>query len=378
MKIMLFCYAEEMKIEISNWAVYLARLPHEFVIAPLVRLIDAAKYKEVISRLGQSSDNISVDPVYLRSLDSSFRNLVLPNVMLKDALSIFNVVKRSRPDAIVCFYASHAYPLAVLKRIFKFRLCVYALGSDINLENDLFHRLARNFTLGNCELVFSVSRKIKNKIEEDTGHSVMVIPSSTDLSFFRPLFSNMKLRRKWRVQTKRVILTVCRLHKYKGVDIVIKAFRTINYNDVDLLIVGDGVERKSLEKLSAVLGIKEKVKFLGFRNRKELLELYNIADLFVLASYSEGLPRVLIEAMGCGCIPLVTNAGDVTAVIRDGYNGFIVNPGDFVRIGERMTYIFSLPEQTLSILKDRARYAVMYEFDSEIAIRKMVESIVSL
>lgn len=96
--------------------------------------------------------------------------------------------------------------------------------------------------------------------------------------------------------------------------VVIKGFRTINHNDVDLLIVGDGEERKSLEKLSAFLGIKEKVKFIGFRNRKELLELYNIADLFVLASYSEGLPRALIEAMGCGCIPLVTNVGELATL----------------------------------------------------------------
>lgn len=378
MKIMLFCYAQQMKVEISNWAVFLARLPHEFVVTPLVRLIDEAKYKEVVSRLGHSSDNVSVDPVYLRSLDSSFRNLAVPNVMLKDALSIFNAVKRSRPDAIVCFYVSHAYPLAVLKRIFKFRLCVYAVGSDINLENDLLHRLVRNFTFGNCELIFSVSRKIKNKIEEDTGHSVIVIPSSADLSFFRPLFSRAELRKKWGITPKKVILTVCRLDRNKGVDVLMRAFRRIDKTDVGLLIVGDGPERESLKQLSDVLGISEQVKFLGFRNRTELLELYNLADLFVLASYSEGLPRVLIEAMGCGCIPLVTNVGDATTLVNNGLNGFVVNPGDHEEMGEAIEHVLSLAERTLSIIRDRATCTVTDKFDSRMAVKKMVEVIASL
>lgn len=379
MKIMLFCWAEEMKIELLNWVVYLARLPQDFVITPLIRLDDTAKYKEVISQLSRSSKNVSVNPVYLKSRDSRFRNLFFPNVLLSDSLSIFRAMKRSKPDVIVCFFVSHAYPLVLLKRIFGFSLCVYAMGSDINLGNDLLHRIMKKLIYDSCERIFAVSGKMKRRIEEDSGRKVIVIPSSADSSFFRPLYSRMVLRRKWGVQTgSKIILTISRLDKLKGVDVLVKSLKTLNCDDVSLWIRGDGPERDSLEKLVATLGLKEKVRFLGFQDRNELLELYNLADLFALTSYSEGLPRVLIEAMACGCIPIVTNVGDVTAIVRDGFNGFIAHPGDYEKLGERVKQILSLPEETKKIIQNRARRTVEDEFDSRKAIKKMVHSIDAL
>jgi glycosyltransferase involved in cell wall biosynthesis len=376
---MLFCWAEEMRIELLPWAVYLSAFPHDFVIAPLIRLGDKANYKEPMFQLSRSSKNVSVNPIYLKSPDSRFRNLINPNVMLSDLLSIFNVIKRSRPDIIVCFYVTHAYPLVLLKRIFKFSLCVYAMGSDVNIENDVLHRFMKEFIYNNCELIFAVSSRIKRKIEEESNHEAIVIPSSADSSFFRPLYSKMMLRRKWGVRTNsRIILTVCRLDKNKGVDVLIRSLKTSGCSDVGLWIRGDGPERGSLEKLATLLDIKEKPRFLGFMDRSRMLELYNLADLFVLASYAEGLPRVLIEAMACGCIPIVTNVGDVAAVIRDGFNGFIVSPGDHETLGERIGQVLSLPLEKTKVIQSRARRTVEDEFDSRKAIKKMIDSIDAL
>jgi glycosyltransferase involved in cell wall biosynthesis len=379
MKIMLYCWAEDMKIELLNWAVYLARFPHNFIITPLIRSDDKAKYEEMIPQLSRSSKNVSVDPVYLKSRDSRFRNLIFPNVMLPDSLSILGAVKRSKPDVIVCFFVSHAYPLVLLKRILGFSLCVYAMGTDVNLSNDLLHRIMKRLIFGSCERIFAVSGKMKHRIEEYTGREVIVIPSSADLSFFRPLRSRMAVRRKWGVQTEnKIILTISALRKVKGVDVLIKSFAALNLKDASLWIRGDGPERNSLRVLAASLGIEERVRFLGFQDNNSLLELYNLADLFALTSYSEGLPRALIEAMACGCIPIVTNVGDVTAVVQDGFNGFIVNPGDQERLSERVKQILSLPEETRKTIQDRARRSVENRFDSRNTINKMVYSIDAL
>lgn len=379
MKIMLFCWAQEMKIMLLNWAVYLARFPQDFIITPLVRLKDKMNYEEAISQLSQTNKKISVYPIYLKSPDSRFRNLLNLNVLLSDFLSIFNVIKCSKPNVIVCFYVSHAYPLVVLKKIFKFSLCVVAMGSDVNLENTLLHRLVKKFIYHNCELIFAVSWKLKEKIENEHDFNVIVVPGSTDPSFFRPLNSKTTLRRKWSIKLRsRVILTVCRLDKNKGVDVLIKSLGMLNSNDVNLLIVGEGVEQKALKELSSALGVQKNVTFLGFRNRKELLELYNLADLFALASYSEGLPRVLIEAMACGCVPIATSVGDVAAVVVDGFNGFTVNPGDYEKFAERIKEILSLSEEKIKLIQSRARRTVTDDFDSRKVIKKMVDSINSL
>lgn len=379
MKIMLFCWAQEMKITILDWAIYLAQLPQDFIITPLVRLRDKMNYEGAIFQLSQTNQNISVEPIYLKSHDSRFRNLLNPNILLRDFSQILRVIKRSRPDVIVCFYVLHAYPLVVLKKILKFSLCVVAMGSDVNLENSLLQKLVKKFIYHNCELIFACSWKLKEKVEKEYGCNVVVIPSAADTSFFRPLNARTRLRLKWGIKLKsRVILTVCRLDKNKGVDVLIKSLRTLNSPDVNLLIVGEGIERKALKELSSALEVQRNVRFLGFRDREELLELYNLADLFVLASYSEGLPRVLIEAMACGCIPIATNVGDVAAVIVDRFNGFIVNPGDHEKLAEKIKETISLSEEKIKSIQSRARAAVVDDFDSRKLIKTMIERVDAL
>jgi len=379
MRIMFFCWAEEMKVELVNWALYLARLPHDFIITPLIRLRDEMNYEGTVSRLNRAYANIVVDPIYLRTPSSSFENLLNPSILLGDFISIFKVIKRSRPNVVICFYLSHAYPLVILKRVLKFSLGVVAMGSDVNLENSLLHKSVRRLIYRNCELIFASSWKLKERIEEECTRSVIVIPSSADVSFFRPIDSRAVLRQKWGIKEgNRVILTVCSLVKIKGVNVLIKALRVLNSVDVDLLVVGEGPERKKLEKLSFVLGMEKRVTFLGFRNRDELLELYNLADVFVLASYSEGLPRVLIEAMACECVPVVSDVGSVGAVIKEGYNGFTVSPGDYKKLGERIKATLSLPEKEIRLIRSRARHSVEYNFDSRKQIEKMVGKINAL
>jgi len=376
---MLFCWAEEMRIELLNLAVYIARLPQNFVIAPLVRLRDKTYYQEAVSQLNRTSSNIHVDPTYLRSPDGRFRNLLNPSILLNDFLSLFNVIRRSKPDVIVCFYVLHAYPLVLLKKLFRFSLCVVAMGSDVNLQNGFLDRLVKNVIYRNSDLVFASSWSLKDRIEKEHHRNVIVVPSSADPSFFKPLNSRALLRQKWRIEPwKRVVLTVCRLDKNKGVDILMNSIKLLNSNDVDLLVVGEGEERKSLEKLSASLGMQKNVAFLGFRERGELLELYNLADLFALASYSEGLPRVLIEAMACGCVPVVTSVGSTAKVVVDGFNGFTVRAGDYEEFAEKINNILLLPEEKLKMMRSRARSAVEQEFDSRRLIEKIVDNVTAL
>jgi glycosyltransferase involved in cell wall biosynthesis len=373
MKIMLFCWAQEMKTELFHLGSFFADFKFSFIITPLVRLKEKRNYLSVMSQLNKTSKNLVVDPIYLVSQDSSYLNLLHPNILFGDFLSIFRVLNRSRPDVIVCYYVSHAYPLVMLKRIFKFSLCVVAMGSDINLENSLPQRLMKAYVFRNSELIFARSWKLKERIEKEHGYSATVIPSAAESSFFRPLGSKTKLRQKWDIrENSLVILTVCTLNKNKGVDILIKSLRSLESDNVHLLIAGEGVERKSLEELSYALGLQKTVSFLGFKSRDELLELYNLSDIFALASYSEGLPRALIEAMASECIPIVTNVGDAGAVVMEGSNGFLVSPGNHEEFAERFKEVMAFSEETRKLIRSNARHTVMDDFDSQKVTGKMI------
>jgi glycosyltransferase involved in cell wall biosynthesis len=381
MKVMLFIWGQEMKVNVARWAPIIPQLPQEFIITPFIRSTEKTKYNEIISKLQQNYKKISIFPVYLKSPDSRFRNLLNPYIMLNDFSSIFRILLRSRPDVIVCFNLTHAYPLVILKRILKFLLFGYAMGDDVNVTLGLFHRVAKQFVYRECDMIFAVAHDLKKKIEKVQSCNVAVIPHGVDPEFFKPLNSKAVLRQKWGIKPEDiVVLTVCRLDKNKGVDVLIKALRILDSNKASdrafkLLISGEGAERKALEELSSALGVLGNVTFLGFRDTEELLELYNLADLFALASYSEGLPKALLEAMACGCIPIVTAVGDVETVVVDGFNGYTVNPRGPEEFSEKIRKWMSHSADELKLMQSRARQAITDDFDTRKQIKTMTDII---
>ncbi len=366
MKILFFCFADEMKVELSHWAKYFEQFPIRFVVTPLIKAQDKSAYQESLTQLGSAGRNTQVTPVYIRSENSSLRNLLNPKVFLNDFISIFKAINCNKPDVVVCYYVNHAYPLALMRGLLKFSLCVVAMGSDINLENSTTQRIAKRFVFQNCDKIFAVSWQLKDKIETQEGFPVIVTPSSTDTSFFRPLNNRSALRKEWNIDAgKTVIAAVCRLDKNKAVDILIKALKNLNSTNNLLLVAGEGPERRNLEALSTSLGIREQVKFLGFKDRNKLLELYNLSDIFALSSYSEGLPRVLIEAMSCGCIPIATEVGSIRFVVQNGINGFLVPPGDSKFFSELINVIASFSQEKKKEMQRKARDTVVEKFDSK-------------
>ena len=135
------------------------------------------------------------------------------------------------------------------------------------------------------------------------------------------------------------ILTVCLIEKRKGIDLIIKAIK--KYQDefgacAKLIVVGDAkssfnVEhKKELEKLAQTLAVK--VDFVGFH--EDVNSFYLNADIFVLSSYDEGLPGVLIEAMAAALPCICTGVGGTTEIVQDKTSGYVVRKGDFMGIKE--------------------------------------------
>jgi glycosyltransferase involved in cell wall biosynthesis len=120
-----------------------------------------------------------------------------------------------------------------------------------------------------------------------------------------------------------------RLNKQKGLDIFIPILKQVDLQvkkSYEFIIIGEGEERESLEKLVNKLNLNSKVKFVGTKSEiyKELLNL----DFLVLPSRKEGLPLVLLEAMACGVPVIANDVGAINEVIINNKNGFIVNNDD--------------------------------------------------
>jgi len=126
-----------------------------------------------------------------------------------------------------------------------------------------------------------------------------------------------------------VIGTVARLHRDKGLGMLLQGFACIaaSIPRVRLLIVGDGPERDALSRMAGALGIAERVIFAGFQT--DVLPWMACLDIFCLTSEEEGLPQSLLEAMALGRPVVATCVGGIGEVIRrDGVEGILISPGD--------------------------------------------------
>jgi glycosyltransferase involved in cell wall biosynthesis len=122
------------------------------------------------------------------------------------------------------------------------------------------------------------------------------------------------------------IVFVGRLDTQKNPSLLIDAFSRLGHRrqGTQLLLIGDGVLRKDLQRQAQDAGVAEKIRFLGLRPQAEIAEWLQAADLFALSSAYEGMPMALLEALGCGTPVVTTAVGEVSRVVTSGVNGLVV------------------------------------------------------
>ena len=154
------------------------------------------------------------------------------------------------------------------------------------------------------------------------------------------------LRRSLGVQNRAVILAVGRLSSEKGHAILLQAAARLEKMneapDFRVVVVGDGPEQENLQRLTARLGIGQRIVMAGFQT--DVRPYYCLSTLLALPSYSEGSPNVVLEAMAAGLPIAATAAGGVPEILEDGVTALMVPPGDPQ----------AMAEVILRILRDKA------------------------
>jgi glycosyltransferase involved in cell wall biosynthesis len=172
---------------------------------------------------------------------------------------------------------------------------------------------------------------IKLGISEE---KIEVIPNGIDIEWINSYQQNINkalIKKKYGIsEDEKVVLYVGRLVKMKRAEIVCNLVEQLLSQGlkVKALIVGDGPYRAELESCSEK--IRKNVIFTGFL-AKEKYECYEIADLFVLPSISEGLPTVLLEAAAFGVPAIATNSNGIPDIIDHEKTGFLVDNWSSIR-----------------------------------------------
>lgn len=138
------------------------------------------------------------------------------------------------------------------------------------------------------------------------------------------------IRNKLGLNNNKVIVTAGRLVPWKGVDGLIAAIKKLisDFNDIKLLVVGDGPDRPRLEELVIKEGLTKEVIFSGRVNLNDIFDYYSAADVFVLNSKYEGLSHVLLEVLKSERPIIASNSGGNPEVIENEKNGLLVDYGN--------------------------------------------------
>lgn len=175
------------------------------------------------------------------------------------------------------------------------------------------------------------------------NEKIAIVPNGIDISEYAGLQEWGNFRKKYSIRyDDKVVLYLGRLHKSKGIDLLVKAFMGVlnAFNNAKLVIVGpDDGYLSVLKKIIQESKIGDKVIFTGFVSNNEIKAAFVDADVFVTPSYS-GFPVTFLEACACGTPIITTNKGDKL--------DWIHNKVGYVVEYERM----ALQEAIVSILND--------------------------
>ena len=171
------------------------------------------------------------------------------------------------------------------------------------------------------------------------------IPLGVDINKFKPR-DKEKIRAELGVTESKIVLFVGYLTKPKGVQYLLEAISNIvsqgtHGKDTRFVFIGDGPERTNFVKLSHTLDIDSVVTFTGTVVGTTLLKWYALADVFVLPSLYEGRPTVINEAMASECAIVASNVGGIPEQVRDGYNGFLVEPKTPSALAKKILYLLN-------------------------------------
>lgn len=159
-----------------------------------------------------------------------------------------------------------------------------------------------------------------------------------------------------------VVASIGRLSREKGHADLIEATAILaaEHQRVSLVLAGDGPERQALETLAHERGVSDRVYFLGYVDRPQLV--LEETDLMVLPSHSEGLPNAALEALAMDVPVLATAVGGTPEVITDGETGRLVPSGSPAALAREMLH-FLQHREAWRTMAERGRHVVEREFD---------------
>lgn len=282
---------------------------------------------------------------------------------------IVNIAENYGLDVLHVHYAiPHAYAAYIAKQILKERnidlkVITTLHGTDITLVGKHpVYQSAVEFSINQSDVVTSVSESLKKDTLAifNIKKEIIVIPNFIENKIFQK--TTPCIRANFAKEEERILIHVSNLRPVKRVQDVIEIFRMVQETiPSKLLIVGEGPEWESAERLVQHYGLVNKVRFMG--KVRDLPHILCVSDLFLLPSEQESFGLAALEAMAASVPVISSNAGGVPEVNIHGTTGYICATKDINCMAKHAIELLG-NEQQLNQFKQQAKQqALRFEMD---------------
>jgi glycosyltransferase involved in cell wall biosynthesis len=222
--------------------------------------------------------------------------------------------------------------------------------------------------------------QLKNKWNIDEG-KLAVLPCAADVDAFKPNDKSKTLRKSLGLTTEPVVMWVGGFYPWHDLSLLLESFALILQRrpDARLVLVGDGQTRPVVEDMVMKDGLRQAVILTGSIAHSQVPEMLSIADVAVVPTApvtaslgGTGTPLKLFEYMAAGKAIVATAQNEAAEVILDGYNGYLVDPGDTRQFAEATLKLIENPEERCR-LGQNARERAVERYSWEHYTRRLEE-----
>jgi len=229
------------------------------------------------------------------------------------------------------------------------------------ISYNFFSRLA----LKSTEKLIAITPWENSFIKKYGGREDQIVnlPNGMGEQFFSKIKNN-KFRQKHKIKGH-LVLFFGRLSFTKAPDKFVEIAKLILKNRNDVTFVIRGPDEGLKEKVKKLIGNEKRIVLLGeTRDRKEIIEMYQSADVFVLPSYREGLPLTLFEAMASGLPIVATPVNGIPYEMKEPENGFLLKYGDNEGFAKKINELLDNKKLRDKISKNNVKKSEKYKWNT--------------
>jgi glycosyltransferase involved in cell wall biosynthesis len=257
-------------------------------------------------------------------------------------------------------YHMDASPKGVIKKTVKY-------FSDYFFSNLIFKTAKR-------VILVDAGKKQFKFLKNIVPQKLITLNNVIDTKIFFP--QNIKLSdlNLEEIDGKRILLFVGNLLPLKRLDLILQALSILRRDDLVLLVVGDGYERKNYEDLSRQLKLDKQVYFVGqISDQRQLAKYYSVADFTVIPSDYESFSLVAIESMACATPVIASRLAALEDKIQLGNTGLLFNSGDGGDLAKKIIEALNYSKEELGKLKMNCKKHILVNNDLDEHLSKLLE-----